>query len=240
MAVCEESFTITIRIEHMKVRPALKPRKSPTQQRSKVTVDAICEATLHVLFRDGYSQLTTTRVAEVAGVSIGSLYQYFPNKKALIAEVMRRHLGGIVKSVLTELESNQDQEVEQLVAILIKTFIDAKLARVKVTRALMAPLAEIDGQNLVRQAAAQIVAPMCATLTRRAEMSPQKALMLSTILLGAVEGVVSATIDSDPDRLRVQAFRDAVVGLGISYVRWALNQQPQGSPHSGLTSRQAD
>lgn len=68
----------------------VSPRKSPRQARSKVTVDAIVEATTQVLLTDGYDRFTTARAAERAGVSIGTLYQYFPNKAALAAAVIDR------------------------------------------------------------------------------------------------------------------------------------------------------
>jgi AcrR family transcriptional regulator len=66
------------------------PRKSPRQARAKATVDAIVEATTQVLLADGYDRFTTARAAERAGVSVGSLYQYFPNKAALASAVIDR------------------------------------------------------------------------------------------------------------------------------------------------------
>jgi AcrR family transcriptional regulator len=66
----------------MPTKPSVNPRKQPKQDRSQATVQAILTATTHILTEDGYDQLTTNRVAERAGVSIGSLYQYFPNKEA--------------------------------------------------------------------------------------------------------------------------------------------------------------
>jgi AcrR family transcriptional regulator len=68
----------------------VKPRKLPRQARAKATVDAIVEATTQVLLEDGYDRLTTARAAERAGVSVGSLYQYFPNKAALVSAVIDR------------------------------------------------------------------------------------------------------------------------------------------------------
>lgn len=62
-----------------------RPRKLPKQERSRVTVEAILDATALVLVREGYDRASTKRVAGVAGVSIGSLYQYFPNKESLVA-----------------------------------------------------------------------------------------------------------------------------------------------------------
>jgi AcrR family transcriptional regulator len=68
----------------------VNPRKSPRQARAKATVDAIVEATAQVLLEEGYDRFTTARAAERAGVSIGSLYQYFPNKAALASAVVDR------------------------------------------------------------------------------------------------------------------------------------------------------
>jgi AcrR family transcriptional regulator len=68
----------------------VNPRKSPRQDRAKMTVDAIIEATTQLLLDEGYDRFTTARAAERAGVSIGSLYQYFPNKAALAAAVIDR------------------------------------------------------------------------------------------------------------------------------------------------------
>lgn len=75
------------------------PRKLPEQGRSRATVDAIVDAAAHILIKHGYDAFTTNRVAERAGVSIGSLYQYFPNKDALLSELMRRHLTEIERGV---------------------------------------------------------------------------------------------------------------------------------------------
>lgn len=71
--------------------PRVQPRKRPRQARSRALVAAILQATARVLVREGYAGTTTNRVAEVAGVSIGSLYQYFPTKEALVAALHEEH-----------------------------------------------------------------------------------------------------------------------------------------------------
>lgn len=68
----------------------VNPRKYPTQERAKATNDAIIEASTQLLLEQGYDRFTTARAAERAGVSVGSLYQYFPNKAALAAAVIDR------------------------------------------------------------------------------------------------------------------------------------------------------
>ena len=72
-------------------RPKTTVRKRPRQERARVTVDALLDATAQVLIKDGYDGLSTNRVAAVAGVSVGSLYQYFPSKEALVAALLDRY-----------------------------------------------------------------------------------------------------------------------------------------------------
>ena len=80
-------------------RSATKPRKQATQERSRATVAALVEATACILVSEGFDKASTNRIAEVAGVSVGSLYQYFPSKEALVAEVAARHRREIMQVV---------------------------------------------------------------------------------------------------------------------------------------------
>jgi len=72
-------------------KPLTKPRKHASQHRSRATVDALIEATARILVKQGFDSASTNRIAEQAGVSVGSLYQYFPGKEALVAAVIERH-----------------------------------------------------------------------------------------------------------------------------------------------------
>jgi AcrR family transcriptional regulator len=65
-------------------------RRTPRQRRARETVDAIVEAAAQVFAQDGLQRSTTARIAEVAGVSVGSMYQYFPNKESLITALFER------------------------------------------------------------------------------------------------------------------------------------------------------
>jgi AcrR family transcriptional regulator len=76
----------------MRARKPLRPRKSPVQQRSKLTVEQILEAAARVFAKRGYAGATTNHIAERAGVSIGSLYQYFPNKDTILVALHARHM----------------------------------------------------------------------------------------------------------------------------------------------------
>jgi len=119
----------------MACKPTTKPRKQACQERSRATVDALIEATARILVRDGFDKASTNRIAEKAGVSVGSLYQYFPGKEALVAAVMERHdheLRQVVRGVLAEVaELPMEQAVRKLIATAIEAHrIDPKLHRV--------------------------------------------------------------------------------------------------------------
>ena len=85
--------------------PKTEPRKRPRQARSRVLYDALVEATQRVLASEGVAAVTTARVAEVAGVSIGSLYQYFPSCEALIAAVIDHKIESDVRELMPFIES---------------------------------------------------------------------------------------------------------------------------------------
>lgn len=83
----------------MKASETTSTRREPRQQRSRQTVDAVLEAVRRVLKRQGANAITTNRVAEAAGVSIGSLYQYFPNKQAIFTALHDRHVDDVRNTI---------------------------------------------------------------------------------------------------------------------------------------------
>ena len=132
-----------------------RPRKQPVQARSEATVLAIFEANFRVLRFDGYRKLTTTRVAERAGVSIGTLYQYFPNRQALVRAVLERYLAEMSASIEADCRSLQGGSLDETADRLIDAFIAAKWRRLEVSRALLEPLVEVGGVELVRASATE-------------------------------------------------------------------------------------
>jgi AcrR family transcriptional regulator len=116
-------------------KPHTKPRKTASQRRSRATVDALLDATARILVREGFDKASTNRIAEVAGVSVGSLYQYFPSKEALVAAVIERHQQEILRTVRGELAGILDEPLERairgLVTVAIKAHrVDPRLHRV--------------------------------------------------------------------------------------------------------------
>ena len=116
-------------------RAPTNPRKEASQERSRATVNALVEATARILVKEGFDKASTNRIAAVAGVSVGSLYQYFPSKEALVATVIDRHQQEIMQVVRGELAQAASQPIEQgvrtLVAVAVKAHrVDPKLHRV--------------------------------------------------------------------------------------------------------------
>jgi AcrR family transcriptional regulator len=100
-------------------------RRRPSQRRARLTVEAVLDAVACVLKREGVKAVTTNRIAEVAGVSIGSVYQYFPDKQAIFVALHQRHIEEIDRLVNAKLVENATSSLEQLIGAMIAAMIDA-------------------------------------------------------------------------------------------------------------------
>ncbi len=132
----------------------MEPRKRPRQNRSRAAFEAMLEAAARILEAEGLEALTTNRVAERAGVSIGSLYQYFPNKAALLAELTRRERAALLEG-LDAVAADTPRGLLALVARLAAVAVAHQLARPALARALdlAEPLLGLDAETAALDAA---------------------------------------------------------------------------------------
>jgi AcrR family transcriptional regulator len=100
-------------------------RRRPKQRRALQTVDAILGAVLRILQREGFAAVTTNRIAEVAGVSIGSLYQYFPDKRAIFVALHRRHIEDIDRIIGATLVEHAASSLDDLIRALVEAMLEA-------------------------------------------------------------------------------------------------------------------
>jgi AcrR family transcriptional regulator len=149
-------------------RPSLKPRKQPRQARSLATLNTIFEATIQVLVSDGPCRLTTTRVADRAGVSVGSMYQYFPNKQALFYALNERYLVSLAERIEATCLEQHGGFLADMVNELVKTYWAVKTERPEVTCALYQSVAELDNE------------PLIATFARRVDVATENMLLTTT------------------------------------------------------------
>ncbi|BBB40410.1 TetR/AcrR family transcriptional regulator [Mycobacteroides abscessus] len=102
----------------------LHPRKQPRQRRSEDTRDRILEAAVEVFTHYGYSRGTTNRIAQWADISVGSLYQYYPNKDAIVVELAARHLDDGMTAVKERHRVETPKSAEGLVRLIVAAAID--------------------------------------------------------------------------------------------------------------------
>jgi AcrR family transcriptional regulator len=100
-------------------------RRRPKQHRARQTVEAVLDAVVRLLKRDGSKAITTNRIAEVAGVSIGSVYQYFPDKRAIFTALHQRHIDQIDRMVQTKLVEHAASSIEELVRAMVEAMVEA-------------------------------------------------------------------------------------------------------------------
>jgi len=117
------------------VRAETRPRKRAQQDRSRLTVDAILAAAARVLVDVGYDRASTKRIAAEASISIGSLYQYFPTKEAVVAELMDRHVTTVWRLLQDEIARFIGTDLDTAVRGVVKAFllaqnVDPRLRRV--------------------------------------------------------------------------------------------------------------
>jgi len=194
----------------------VRQRKRPVQRRAEETVEALLEATLQVLVRDGYARLTTTRVAARAGVSVGTLYQYFPDKRALVTALKVVYFGlmtGAVQSALVA-QAERDphlRDFEGIVRAALAALLDVKRANAQLTRALREPMAELDGHSFVRETLGRFAAlftPVLAAIDPTPE--PERHAL---VLVAAIEGAITYAALESPAWLEQPWFLEELVRL---------------------------
>jgi AcrR family transcriptional regulator len=191
---------------------SLRPRKQPVQARSETTVLAIFEASIQVLLSVGYRKLTTSRVAERAGVSVGTLYQYFPNRQALMRAVLERYLAEMSASIEAESRSLHGRSLDETAAGLVDAFIAAKWKRLEVSRAMHEPLVEVGGAELVRASAAKGAALVAGVLESCREISRDDVEPLAVFLVMACTSMLQAAfMDTVVDKETIRAHMHAMV-----------------------------
>ncbi|MEH2691032.1 TetR/AcrR family transcriptional regulator [Bradyrhizobium diazoefficiens] len=204
-------------------KPPTKPRKTASQKRSRATVDALVEATARILVREGFEKASTNRIAEVAGVSVGSLYQYFPGKEALVAAVIDRHneeIMGIVRSALTEVA---DMPIEKAVRKLVSVAIEAHRIDPKLHRVLAEQIPRTGQLKDVEAFNREVHTLVRAYLeSRRNEMRKIDPALATFICVSAIEAVAHNTVLNHAEMLSEKTVRtlvDETTRMVVGYLR---------------------
>jgi AcrR family transcriptional regulator len=195
------------------------PRKRPRQDRARTTVEAILEATARLLVQRGFDQLTTNAVAEQAGVSIGSLYQYFPNKEALVADLIERHVEERRATMAAELGRVATLPAREATRLMIDSIMAAHRVNPELHRVLIEQVPRI-GRLARLQELAQKTRDLLASIlaARRKELAIDDPALAAFVLQSAIEGIFQRAVVYHPERMQDPRLREEVTRLVTSYL----------------------
>jgi AcrR family transcriptional regulator len=196
----------------------LEPRKWPVQARSAASVNAILEATVQVLLRVGKERLTTTRVALRAGVSVGTLYQYFPNKRSLLQAALKRHLEEVTEAVERVCQEQRGNTVRQMATALVSAYLDAKMKDVETSVALYSVSSDVDGAKIVQQMGVRVSKAIVEMLASAREPLAKDPQIVASMLQGTMAGVIRRLLESAATEKEFDALRQELTFFVCAYL----------------------
>ena len=198
----------------------MNPRKIASQQRSQATVEALLDATARILVREGYDRASTNRIAAVAGVSVGSLYQYFPNKESIVAALIARHTRAMLDLLKQAMAAVESLDLETAMRELIRAMVDAHRVDPALHRIFdeqiprMGQLDEIEAID--REAYALVRAYLEA---RRGEIAVTDLDTATFICVTTVETLTHEAVLRHPDTIDPASLVEEVTRLVVGYLR---------------------
>jgi AcrR family transcriptional regulator len=204
----------------MTKRALIRPRKSPRQTRSHATVEALLEAGARVLREDGYEKASVNRIADVAGVSIGSLYQYFPSKDALVAAIVKRHTERTLDVFQRDLLALAHLPIEDGVRAMLRRTFEAYAVDPALRRVVVDEVPQFSLFTRTREFDAMLAEALKAYFQFHADAIRPKNLDLAvTILMTSVEAIAQTLVVNDATMLRSNELVEEVSHLVLGYIR---------------------
>ena len=202
----------------MAARARTIPRKNPVQERSRDTVDAILAATARVLVKDGYEGASTNRIAAAAGCSIGSLYQYFPSKEALVAALIDRHQHAMNDILTTELARVAQAPLPEATRALVRALLDAHALSPKLHKVLAEQVPRTGKLEAFHDFERRAVMLVHAKLeTRKDELRKKDLALAARVIVTAVEALTHSAV-YDPELLRDPRYGEEIADLALRYL----------------------
>jgi AcrR family transcriptional regulator len=198
--------------------PLLEPRKTPVQARSAVTVEAISEATIQVLLSHGADRLTTTRVAERAGVSVGTLYQYFPNKRSLLFATMEDHMNRVAVAVESACEDAHHTPLADMIKQVVEAYVNVKMDRADISVALYKVAPDVGGTDLVKRVGQRLRNAIEMMLQTAPDVELPADKFAIDMMLAAMSGAMRSALEAGASPAMFRKLREHLVLLCQSYM----------------------
>lgn len=202
-----------------RARAPTRVYRQPQQARAKETVDALLSATKTLLVQKGVEGATTNAIAELAGVSIGSLYQYFPSREAIIAELSRRHVAQVLALIFAEVDALAGASLRVGARRLIQLMIDVHRQDPELHSAIEASHPRLAARAQLAQVEAQVMATARAYLeNHRAELAVDDLDRAAFLVVTTIEAVTHEATFRRPDLLESDALVDDITRLVLGYL----------------------
>jgi AcrR family transcriptional regulator len=196
-----------------------EPRKIPQQSRSKATVEVMLTAAARVLIQDGYEKASVNKIADVAGVSIGSLYQYFPSKEALVAAVIQRQSEQMIQVFEGSVLQYAHLPVAESVRGCISCALKAHSVQPELRKVLVEQVPRTGIFFRVDEFEERLELMLRGYLEyHRAEIRPTNIELAVRLLLHAVQAMAYAVMLDDPDRLAHPEVVDEITTMVERYI----------------------
>jgi AcrR family transcriptional regulator len=215
-----------------------EPRKTPSQARSAVTVEAISEATIQVLLSHGAERLTTTRVAERAGVSVGTLYQYYPNKQSLLFAVLEHHLNTVAARVEAACESACHKPLAEMIKEMAEAFVDAKMERADISVGLYRVSADVGGPTLIKRIGQRSRKAVEAMLQTATDIKSPPDKFAIDMMLSAMAGAIRSLLEGELSPGAISKSKVQLVLLCQSYMAAATANCGRNTQHASSREQQ--
>ena len=194
-------------------------KKKVKQDRAKATIETILEGAAHVLVKEGYEGTNTNRIAEVAGVSIGSIYQYFANKEAVIGELIEVHIQKVMDVFLDKYSTLSTLSLKDGIRVLIKSIIEARSLEPELQRVFDEQLPKIGKLSRLREFETQAVAMIKDYLhSKKDEVAVKNLDIAAFISVHAVEEVIQEALNNRQDILTSGHLEDELTNLIVCYL----------------------
>jgi AcrR family transcriptional regulator len=195
-------------------RPDTRPRRQPSQERARATVQVLLEATARVLVREGYDRASTNRIAQVAGVNIASLYQYFPSKEALVARVFADYLERVRLALSEALLRGETLRLMPSIEQLVRAFFSVHDEDPALHRALLIHVPELDQVNPMMALRTSVTEHLKRFFrARRRELRSKNPDLAAHLVVTCIESIKQAAVLDDARVLHDERFVDEVLEL---------------------------
>lgn len=189
-------------------------RRKPSQERALRKIELLLESATRIIDQKGLEGLTTNLIAETAGISIGTLYQYFPNKQAIIDTLGQRELRDITNKLITALREQSSHDTDDLAKSVIRTIFGAFNGRSRVYRLLLGNVLA-QGNHQVLDGAATIIAGILTSNTLQLNIGSARQLSKAEafVLTWAFVGVIRAAVVANESNITSEQIEDALLTL---------------------------